>query len=310
MTESRLSTEEQVASIWSLGGLNWRELAKRVWFEIDHDDLLNRASELAYNFLLAVFPMMLFLIALFGLFATSAVTLRADFFFYLQQLLPPAAYELLSRTLDEVTQSSGGAKLTFGLLLALYSGSSGTTQLISTLNVAYEVRESRPWIRLHLISLGLTIVMSVLLLAALLVLLLGGQIAQFLGTALGYSGIIVGAWKVLQWALAAVFVVLAFALVYYFGPDLHERHWYWITPGSVIGVALWVAASAALRLYLHFFNSYSKTYGSLGAVIILLLWFYVTGLAFLVGGSVNSVIEHAAAEHGHPEAKPEGRKAA
>jgi membrane protein len=89
-----------------------------------------------------------------------------------------------------------------------------------------------------------------------------------------------------------------------------ERHWYWITPGSVVGVVLWVGASAALRGYLHFFNSYSKTYGSLGAVIILMLWFYVTGLALLIGGEINSTIEHAAAEHGHPEAKQEGRKAA
>ena len=110
--------------------------------------------------------------------------------------------------------------------------------------------------------------------------------------------------------LALAFVVIAFAVIYYFGPDVKERHWYWITPGSVVGVALWAIASAAFRGYLHFFNSYSKTYGSLGAVMILMLWFYITGLAFLVGGQINSTIEHAAAEHGHPEAKSVGRKAA
>jgi membrane protein len=89
-----------------------------------------------------------------------------------------------------------------------------------------------------------------------------------------------------------------------------ERHWYWITPGSVIGVVLWALASAGLRAYLHFFNTYNRTYGSLGAVMILMLWFYVTGLAFLMGGQLNSTIEHAAAEHGHPEAKAPGQKAA
>ena len=114
----------------------------------------------------------------------------------------------------------------------------------------------------------------------------------------------------MQWTLGLTFIVLAFALIYYFAPDVKERHWYWITPGSVVGVVLWAIASAALRVYLHFFNSYSKSYGSLGAVIILMLWFYITGLAFLVGGEINSTIEHAAAEHGHPEAKPAGRKAA
>jgi membrane protein len=110
--------------------------------------------------------------------------------------------------------------------------------------------------------------------------------------------------------LALTFVVLAFALIYYYAPDVKERHWYWITPGSVIGVLLWALSSIALRAYLHFFDSYSKTYGSLGAVIILMLWFYITGLAFLVGGEINSTIEHAAAEHGHPEAKAAGQKAA
>jgi membrane protein len=114
----------------------------------------------------------------------------------------------------------------------------------------------------------------------------------------------------LQWVFALGFVVLAFALIYYFAPDVKEQHWYWITPGSIVGVLLWAAASAALRAYVHFFDNYTVTYGSLGAVIILMLWFYVTGLAFLIGGQVNSTIEHAAAEHGHPEAKAAGEKIA
>lgn len=130
------------------------------------------------------------------------------------------------------------------------------------------------------------------------------------GSKLNLAHITVLAWKVAQWPVALGFLVLAFALIYYFGPDLKEQHWYWITPGSLVGVILWLLVSFAFRVYLHFFNTYSRSYGSLGAVIILLLWFYVTGLAFLVGGELNSEIEHAAAEHGHPEAKPEGKKAA
>jgi membrane protein len=310
MTDSQLSTEQQIESIWSLGGLTWRELSRRVWHEIDHDDLLNRGYELAYNFLLAVFPMLLFLIALFGIFASAGARLRADLFFYLQQALPPAAYELVSKTVNEIIQSSGGGKLTFGLALALYSGSSGMTQLISNLNNAYQVREHRSWIKVHLLSLGLTLVISVLVIAALLMVLGGGHVAHYLGDSLGLSSLFVWGWKILQWVLSVGFIVLAFAVIYYVGPDVKERHWYWITPGSVVGVVVWFAASGALRLYLHFFNTYSKTYGSLGAVIILLLWFYVTGLAFLIGGTVNSVIEHAAADRGHPEAKAEGQKAA
>jgi membrane protein len=105
-------------------------------------------------------------------------------------------------------------------------------------------------------------------------------------------------------------VVGSFSLVYYFAPDLKEQHWYWITPGSIVGVLLWLLAPFAFRAYLHFFNSYSKTYGSLGAVIILLLWFYVAGMTFLLGGEINAEIEHAAADRGHPEAKAEGEKKA
>jgi membrane protein len=310
MSDSRLNTKQQVSSIWDLGGLTWRELARRVWGGINQNDLMNRGYELAYNFLLAVFPLLLFLVALLGAFASEGSRLRNDLFFYFQQALPPAAYQLVVSTLNEVTQNAGGGKLTFGLLFALYSGSGGMTQLMSTLNAAYEVREGRSWLRVHLISVGLTSALSIFIITALMLVLAGGQVVEFIGQAVGLNFVTLIAGKVLQWSLALGFVVFAFAVIYYFAPDVKERHWYWITPGSLVGVLLWTTASGALRGYLHFFNSYSKTYGSLGAVIILMLWFYVTGLAFLVGGEINSTIEHAAAEHGHPEAKAEGRKAA
>jgi membrane protein len=118
------------------------------------------------------------------------------------------------------------------------------------------------------------------------------------------------AWRVVAVILAVAFVMVSFSLIYYFGPDLKEQHWYWITPGSVAGVLLWIAATFAFRGYLHFFNTYSKTYGSLGAAMILLMWLYITGFAFLIGGEINAHIEHAAALRGHPEAKAPGQKAA
>jgi membrane protein len=309
MTHSRLTTGEQIESVWALGGLAWKELANRVWQKIQQDDLINRGYELAYNFLFAVFPMLLFLIALFGLFASAGAALRSGLFFYMQRILPPAAYDLVTKTASEIIQNSGGGKLTFGLALAVYSGSSGMTQLISNLNNAYEIREQRSWVKVHLISLSLTLVISVLVIAALLLILGGGQVANYLGDILSLSHLVVRGWKVFQWALSLGIIILAFALIYYFAPDVDEQHWYWITPGSVVGVVLWFAASGVLRIYLHYFDSYSETYGSLGAVIVLLLWFYITGLAFLIGGVVNSAIEHAAAERGHPEAKAEGQKA-
>ena len=310
MTDSMLSTEEQIASIWALGGLSWKELGRRTWAGIDQNDLTNRAYELAYNFLLAVFPMLLFLVALFGVFAKEGSALQQNLFMYAQQALPPAAFALVSKTLEEVTKNTGGGKLTFGLVLALYSASGGMLQLMTNLNNAYAVREGRSWIKRHLIAIALTAGISVLVIAALFLVLGGGQVADWAGAKLGLGVIATVGWKVLEYVFALVFIVFSFAIIYYFAPDLKERHWYWITPGSVIGVLLWIGITALFRVYLHFFNSYSKTYGSLGAVIILLFWFYVTGLAFLVGGEINATIEHAAAEHGHPEAKPEGKKAA
>jgi membrane protein len=310
MTDSVLSAEQQIKSIWALGGLTWRELARRVWGGINRNDLINRAYELAYNFLLAVFPMLLFLLGVLGMLASEGSQLRADLFYYFQLVLPPIAYKMLVQTLYEVTPVSTGGKLTFGLLFALYSGSAGMTQLMSTLNAAYEVREARSWLKVHLISLALTLAMAVLLIAALFLVLAGGQMIASAGRAIGSAAVAWVIGKVLQWVVALAFVVFAFAVIYYFAPNVHEQHWYWITPGSIVGVVMWAIGSVAMRVYLHFFNTYSKTYGSLGAVIVLMLWFYLTGLSFLIGSQINATIEHAAAEHGHIEAKAPGEKAA
>src|SRR5438270_3535473 len=145
MSESVLTTSEQVASIWGLGGLTWKQLGKRVWRAAMDSDLLGLASQLAYNFLLAVFPMLLFLVALFGVFASESTNLRQNLFYYFSQMLPPAAFQLVTKTLDEVTRNSGGGKLTFGILFALWASSGGMSSLISALNGAYNVRESRAW---------------------------------------------------------------------------------------------------------------------------------------------------------------------
>lgn len=310
MAVSRLNPSQQVRSLWSLGGLTWSQLSRRIWGGTSKTDLFDRAYELAYNFLLAVFPMFLFLFSLCGIFVRESGKLRTDLLVYLQLAVPPAAYQLLHHTLEEITRNPQAGKLTFGILFALFSGSAGTTQLISTLNGAYEVRETRSWVKVHLISLGLTIAISILIIAALLLLLVGGQAIAYLGQISDMGMVAFCTAKVLQWTFSLGFVVFAFALVYYFAPDVEEQHWYWITPGSVFGLAIWALASAALRVYLHFFNTYSTTYGSLGAVIILMLWFYLTGLAILFGGQINATIEHAAAEHGHVEAKAPGQKAA
>jgi membrane protein len=281
-------------SLWRLGGLGWWQLTKQAWSETLKDDLDNRAYELAYNFLVAAFPLLLVLLTLFGLFAGRKIELRADLFAYLAQVMPSLAYDLLATTLNQVMLTGGGGKITIGLLLALIAGSSGTTQLMYTLNVAYQLRETRSWLKIHLISLALTVVMILLITGALLLFLAGGYVAEVLGHRMGLSHIFVMGWKVVQEILSIGFVLLTYAVVYFFAPNHKSRRWHWISPGSVVGVSLWLAASGVLRLYLHFGTSYSSVYGSLGGVIIMLLWFYVTGFALLIGGEVNSIIQHAA----------------
>jgi membrane protein len=294
---------------WELGGLTWKELARRVWAEINEDEVFGRAAQLAYYFLLALFPMLLFLISLLGVVAGENSELRADLFRYLGAVLPGEASDLVSTTVNDVTQGSGGGKLSFGILAALWAASNGMGAVSESLNIAYDVKESRPWWKSRGVAVLLTVALAVLVITALVLVLYGHGIAETVAAKFGLGEAFELAWKILQWPVVLAFVLLAFALIYYLAPDLRDHKWTWITPGAIIGVALWLLVSFAFRTYLHFFNSYSATYGSLGAVIILMLWFYMTGLAILVGGEINSEIENQAAEEGAPDAKERGEKA-
>ena len=311
MAESQISTERQIRTIWHLGGLTGKGLIKRVYAEIDHDDVLNYAGALAYSFVTAVFPLLLFLTALIGFLAShGAADINKLLFSGLQQMLPAGTSQLIYTTMNEITEASGGGKMTVGIVLGLFSASSGMSTMISGLNAAYDIRDTRPWWKSRGIALLLTIALILLMTGALFIVLFGGRLANHFANTGGIGPVVHIAWLTLEWPLALFFVTFCFALIYYYGPDVKEQHWYWITPGSIVGVSLWILASLGLRLYLHFYNSYSRSYGSLGAVILLLLWLYITGLAFLIGGEINSEIEHAAARRGHPEAKAEGEKKA
>ena len=310
MGESNLSTTEQVSTIWNLGGLKLRQLLRKVIAGVNEDNLTGGAAELAFNFVLALFPLLIFLLSLLALFAARGTALRNSLFAHISQVLPPDAAHVVGKTLNEVMRNASNSKLTFGILLTIWFASGGMTSLMSALDGVYEVKERRSWIKVRLISIVLTIAISLLTILALAIVLSGGDLADRLGTHFGLQHIAVFTWNIAQWPIAIAFVTFSFSLIYYFGPDLEEQHWYWITPGSILGVAIWIGASFAFRTYLHFFNTYSRTYGSLGAVMILLMWLYVTGFAFLLGGEINAQIEHAAARRGHPEAKAPGEKKA
>lgn len=297
-----------MASLWKLHGLSPLAVLKRVWSEIQEDDVFGRAAQLSYYFLLALFPLLIFLTSVIGIALGSEASLRQSLFSYLAQVMPPSAFSLIEATMLEISSASSGSKLSLGLLAALWAASNGMGAISEALNIAYDVKESRPWWKHRLGAIGLTVALSVLIITALLLVLSGGRIVEFLAANFGFGSVFITTWKIAQWPIVLAFMLLAFALIYYFAPDIREQKWTWITPGAVLGVFLWLLASFAFRTYLQFFDSYSNTYGSLGAVIILMLWLYLTGLAVLIGGELNAELEHMAARLGIVDAKAEGER--
>lgn len=296
------------ASIWKLGGLSWRVLAKRVWCEIYAGILLTHAAALSFYFLLALFPLLLFLITILGFLTDSGDQMRANLLVQLSRIVPPSASALVYSTVDEIARKADGGKLSFGFVTALWVASSGIAAVTEALNAMYGVKESRPYWKWRLSAVGLTIAIALLIISALMLMLYGGEIGEAIADYFNQGSSFVTFWSILQVPIVLAFVLFSFALVYYLAPDVEEQKWYWITPGSVAGVLLWLLVSILFRVYLRHFDSYSLTYGSLGAVIVLSLWFYLTGTAILMGGKINAEIENAAAKAGMPEAKRHGEK--
>ena len=271
---------------------------KRLIRRINDDEVFGRAAQLSYYFLLALFPLLLVLINILGYVAQRGTEFRAKLISYLGAIMPTSAVTLVSGTLDEISAASGTGKLSLGLLAALWAASNGMGAISQTLNMAYNVRETRPWWAVRLVSVVLTIALAILIIAALAIVLYGGSIGSALGNRYGFSSVFTVIWNILQWPIALGFVLLTFNLIYNFAPDLKSNQRRWFSPGAFVGVALWLLISFGFRIYLRYFDSYSLTYGSLGAVIILMLWFYLTGVAILIGGEVNCE-----ADTGHVEAE-------
>ncbi|MBV9182558.1 MAG: YihY/virulence factor BrkB family protein [Acidobacteria bacterium] len=279
-------------SLWKFGGLTPLRLITLALQKVKTDELSTRSASLSYYFLLALFPLFLFLVSLIGVFAAPHSQLQENIVSALGRLAPGSASELVRGVVHQTFRSSSGIKLAAGIFGALWAASGGMGAVVISLNKIYQVEETRPWWKQKLMIVGLTGALSALMIVALVLALYGGKIGQALFAHLGAGKVFPIIWKVLEWPVSFAAMFLAFSLVYYFAPSIKERKWYWVTPGSATGVALWLIASVGFRFYLRFFNSYSATYGSLGAVVILMLWLYITGLAILIGGEVNWVIEN------------------
>jgi membrane protein len=267
------------------------EIAKRTWAEIRAHDVFGRAAQLAYYFFLALFPFLVCVIASLSVFG-RADRGRAVLGTLLTRILPAAADQLIDKTFMEIIQSSGPLKMSFGIIFSLWSASMGMSAVMDTLNAAYRVKESRSLLKQCAIAIGLTLGLTLLAVVSLLIVVSGDQLVAFLSPG---SAIII-AWRVIHWPIAVGALLLALAITYYFAPNLRNPTWHWVTPGSIAGVSLLGAVSVGLRIYLHYSGGYSAAYGSLGAVMILLICFYLGGVAILSGGSLNGVLESLAAE--------------
>ena len=286
-------------SLWDLQGVPIKVVAKRTWKSVMEDRLVGHAAELGFYFLFALFPTLFCASSILGLAARSASTIYDKLLDYLALVLPTSALGAVLNTFNETTASASSGKVTFGLIAAIWSASVGISALQDTLNAVYKLEDRRSYIKARIYAIGLTILL-IAIVSLCLASMFGGDFgAGWVRSAIHQrpvADVLAIAAKTAGWALAAGFLALAFAVVYYWAPDIRTRRWYWLTPGGAIGIAGWMLASLGLRVYLHFFNNYSVTYGSLGAVIILLTWFYLTGLMLLIGAEINSEIEAAAAE--------------
>ncbi len=286
----RVSSVEQLKDIWALGGLSAQELARRVIRGLWHHDCLGRAAELAYFFLFALFPFLLFLTTLLGYLPVPNLLDRI--MELLAQLLPRDALVLVQDNVRQLIMGQRGGLLSFGILAALWSSSSAITVIIDALNRAYEVDEGRPYWKVRGLAILLTIGLFLLIIVSLVLLTFGPQIGGWIADLVGLGLLFQVAWNVLRWPVIVFCLILALALLYYMALDV-EQQWKWITPGSVWAVLGWIGASLGFAFYVNHFGLYNRTYGSIGAVIVLLTWMYVTGLSILVGGEINAAIEHA-----------------
>lgn len=279
--------------------VGWGAILKRTFKEMLDDNCLGLAAQLAYYFFLSLFPALLVVVTLTSFFPFQLLDKILDWF---ARFTPPDVLTIVKAQILQIRNGGNSGLLTFGILGALWSSSSAMSAIIDTLNRAYGVKEARPWWRTQLLAVILTIVLSVFMLLSLTLVLAGPEIAQHIATRVGFGPAFAWTWKILQWPVVFVLICEGFAMVYYFAPDAEQR-WQWMMPGAYIGTLLWLAISIGFRFYIAHFGTFNKMYGSIGAVIVLLLWFYLSGLVLLFGAELNSELEHAS-----PYGKAEGEK--
>jgi membrane protein len=285
--------------------IGWWELIKRAGADAVKDDIQSLAAQQAYYFFFALFPALLALISLASFFPVH--NLVDELVGMLGRVAPRDVLDIIRNQIEGISNQNDGGLFTIAFLVTLWGSSSAVVSLISTLNAAYDIVESRPWWKVRLIAIGLTIALAFFILVSMTLVVVGPTLAERVADALRMGPAFEWAWKILQWPVVFALVTTAIALVYYFAPDA-EQDWVWITPGSVLATLLWVAVSLAFKVYIANFSSYNETYGVIGSVMVLLLWFYLSGIAILIGAELNAEIEHASPYGKDPGEKVPGEK--
>lgn len=286
-------------------GLSPIKVVKRLAHEVSEDDTLGNAAELAYYFLLALFPLLIFLASMLSYLPIPNLFDRI--IGSLGRVMPPEGLKLISDNLHDVLSIDRGGLLSFGILAALWAASAGVGAIISQLNIAYDVKEGRPYWKVKLTSIGLTVALALLVLTATALIFFGDRISLWITGHVGLSGVVAILWQIGKWLVALFALFFALQLIYYFGPDV-KQEWKWVTPGSFVAVLVWLIGSYGLSYYVGNFGKYNATYGSLGGVIIMMLWFYMSGFIILLGGQLNAVIEHLATGGKAPGERVPGEK--
>lgn len=278
-------TKARVRGYKMFGGLTLKQLISNVWRESNEDNVFGGAAELAYYFLLALFPMLIFLTSLVGFLPG----LQANILNAIGKVAPADAMRLINDTLADIISHRSGGLISFGVLGTLWAASSGVESLMGTLNVAYEAKEKRSFWKVRLIAIALTLSLALLVIGGAAFVMFGHKLSDRLSELLGFGMALTIIGSIMGYVIGITLLFLGIQLLYYFGPDA-KRAWKWITPGAIFAVVAILVGSYLFSVYLRVAPSNSATYGSLGAVITLMLWLYLIGLVLLVGGEINSEI--------------------
>ena len=277
--------------------IGWKELVARTAREVRADNCLNLAAQLAFYFFLALFPALLFLVALISFLPVNG--LLDGITSMLARIAPGDVIEIVQDQILKIAHDKNGSLLTLGMLGTIWSMSSGLDAIISTLNEAYDIEEGRPWWQVKATAIGLTLSLAAFIVISMALLIVGPTlIAAWFNLGPAFTMV----WNVARWPIVFALTAFGIAIIYYYAPDT-EQEWIWITPGSVLATFLWIATSVGFKFYVTNFSSYNATYGAIGGVIVLMLWFYVSSLAVLIGAELNAEIEHAS-----PYGKEPGEK--